>query len=100
MVRSALADRTFLQRAEIDAGVPSIPLSQIRSRRRLGRTHPGDVPIPGMAPSASVATPRSRRGEEKMVALATNAWPVYEIGRASCRERVEISVVAVALKKK
>src|SRR2546425_13255200 len=27
-------------------------------------------------------------------------WPRTEIGRASCRERVQISVVAVSLKKK
>src|ERR1035441_11083668 len=33
-------------------------------------------------------------------ATARNSLAVLQIGRASCRERVEISVVAVSLKKK
>src|SRR5205807_6579815 len=45
----------------------------------------------GANPIVLVATVASKRG---------GARPPLEIGRASCRERVEISVGAVALKKK
>src|SRR3712207_7025639 len=40
-----------------------------------------------------------RRGEGDIEAIRT-AVELCQIGRASCRERVEISVVAVSLKKK
>src|SRR3712207_9167684 len=39
-------------------------------------------------------------GLGKQVAQAVDAYMRSEIGRASCRERVQISVVAVSLKKK
>src|SRR5437764_1330391 len=77
MVRSALANRTVLQGIEIDAGLPSVSLSPVRTRGGLGRTHSDDVPVPGMVPSPRVATARSGRREEKMVALATRARDLH-----------------------
>src|SRR3712207_9562412 len=69
------------------------------------------LPISGLAPPSlvlastvafllseladlGVYTPLQRRG----LILAVAASSVVEIGRASCRERVQISVVAVSLK--
>src|SRR2546427_11128949 len=52
------------------------------------------------------STARREQGRISLVGIVAHAEPelfarlVVQIGRASCRERVEISVVAVSLKKK
>src|SRR3712207_9468420 len=54
----------------------------------------------GSCPRETTTTPLR---EQPSAALAGTSWAPstgFEIGRASCRERVEISVVAVSLKKK
>src|SRR2546430_13775368 len=56
-----------------------------------------DLGVQTSRPSRTSAQPRSTQ----RVVEAGGGWcRVLKIGRASCRERVEISVVAVSLKKK
>src|SRR3712207_9046294 len=60
----------------------------LRLRRETGDVEP--KPLTG---------PPARKGAALEAALPAQAEANPEIGRASCRERVEISVVAVSLKK-
>src|SRR5207249_6118137 len=50
----------------------------------------------GVGPMPAIGTPVRRREDYRFL----TGQGTYKIGRASCRERVEISVVGVALKKK
>ena len=51
-------------------------------------------------PSANPATPTKHSACPHLQTVRYSCQQVYKIGRASCRERVQISVVAVSLKKK
>src|SRR5205807_9529322 len=61
-------------------------------------------PTPGMVSSRRELAVRLRTDEpgwpDGESADGDAGRPIHKIGRASCRERVEISVVAVAVKKK
>src|SRR4030043_1030480 len=63
-----------------------------------------DVAVTGVQTCALPISPRRgedrRPGRDPPRPTQALAGGVREIGRASCRERVEISVVAVSLKKK
>src|SRR5439155_12707997 len=73
----------------------------VAGRRRLGRTDRGAAPaLRGAGRVARTA----RAGHATATGTTTPRGPprqrIREIGRASCRERVEISVVAGAVKRK
>src|SRR5687767_15974027 len=58
--------------------------------------------VPTVRSSSKRIPPPSSTGNESnaSTAVVNHAQHVSEIGRASCRERVEISVVAVSVKEK
>src|SRR2546422_11222964 len=71
---------------KVAVAVPTLPVLLVSSQLMLVRTQPaGTVSVEVYWPGATLAV---------IVPL------LVEIGRAACRERVEISVVAVSLKKK
>src|SRR5688572_33454801 len=63
----------------------AVPAAQLRMEIDVGSEHSRDLNCDGVRDSRGVGRGKERRA--------------YEIGRASCRERVEVWVVAVAVRK-
>src|SRR4051812_50168594 len=75
---------------EVDGTTGGAPSSHCGLEARGGHGLPPVVP----------STSNSRLGRKSPVAQGRGSMDMKEIGRASCRERVEISGVAGSLKKK
>src|SRR5256885_13673647 len=76
-----------------------LPRRLVLSRQRLTPAEARRYTIWVLRPPpgpAGTLTPRPRAGTQRTPA----GTPAEQIGRASCRERAQISVVAVSLKKK
>src|SRR2546430_17387650 len=76
-------------------GVQTCALPIFAGQRDAVDVAGGDAVVTGVAPNGGVAARADRNG-----VIAGGAADEVEIGRASCRGRVEISVVAGSLKKK
>src|SRR5690349_22937622 len=81
------------------AGRPDAAAREVRSgaRRLSAASRAGDVHGGGVAGRFAAGRVRSKIQRDAAVAEPERGDGVREIGRASCRERVEISVVAGAM---
>ena len=90
VVLAALADRVIFQGAQVDAGLPPVPVPEIRAGGRLGGAGAHGVHVPGVVPGATDVATRLERRKETLVATPADLRPMPSGPFGERAKRIEV----------